>query len=193
MDVTSLTLCGKHVVITPLSQSHAEALFTIGTHDPDWLFLPRPCFTDLDDTCRWIEEALAAQREGSQLPFALIEPLTGTVMGTSRYMNIRPRDRVLEIGWTWLGQQFQRTPVNTETKYLLLRHAFETLGAHRVELKTDLRNTRSQNAIARIGGVKEGVFRKHIQVRDGHQRDTVWFSIIADEWPAAKGQLEAKL
>lgn len=190
MDVSPFTLQGQHVILQPMTQAHAEGLLAIGQYDPDWLYLPRPCLSDIADTYRWLAEALKARHEGHQLPFVLVQPLTGKVMGTSRYMNIRPRDRALEIGWTWLGRDFQRTPVNTEAKYLLLKHAFETLGALRVELKTDGRNLRSQNAIARIGAVKEGVFRQHMQVRDGYQRDTVWFSIIGDEWPQVKSKLE---
>lgn len=193
MVVSPITLNGTHVCLQPLTQAHSEGLLNIGQHDADWLYLPRPCLSDIADTFRWISEALQARHEGHQQPFALVNPKTGEVMGSTRYMNIRPKDHVLEIGWTWLGAAFQRSAVNTEAKYLLLKHAFETLGALRVELKTDLRNTRSQAAIARIGGKQEGIFRKHTQVRDGFQRDTVWFSIIDEEWPTIKRTLEDKL
>lgn len=193
MDVKPVTLTGRHVVLQPLTQAHAAGLLAIGQHDKDWLYLPRPCLADIEDTYRWMADAMQARHEGHQQPFALVHPVTGTVMGSTRYMNIRPKDRALEIGWTWLGQEFQRTPANTEAKYLLLKHAFETLGALRVELKTDLRNTRSQAAIARIGAKQEGIFRKHVQVRDGFQRDTVWFSIIDDEWPTVRAALEQRL
>lgn len=193
MDVKPVTLTGTHVILQPLTQVHSAGLLAIGQRDEDWLYLPRPCLADIEDTYRWMAEALQARHEGHQQPFALVQPITGTVMGSTRYMNIRPQDRVLEIGWTWLGRDFQRTPVNTEAKYLLLKHAFETLGALRVELKTDLRNTRSQAAIARIGAQQEGIFRKHVQVRDGFQRDTVWFSIIDNDWATVKANLEKKL
>ncbi len=193
MEVKPVTLTGQHVIVQPLNQAHALGLLAIGQHDPDWLYLPRPCLSDIEDTYRWMSEALQARHEGHQMPFALIQPGTRTVMGSTRYMNIRPRDRALEIGWTWLGSEYQRTAVNTEAKFLLLSHAFEELGALRVELKTDLRNLRSQAAITRIGATREGVFRKHVQVRDGFQRDTVWFSIIDEEWPAIKQALRERL
>lgn len=193
MDVSPVILQGQHVILQPLTQAHADGLLAIGQHEPDWQFLPRPALSDIADTYRWISEALQARHEGHQLPFGLVQPGTGVVMGSSRYMAIRSSDRRLEIGWTWLGHDFQRTPVNTEAKYLMLSHAFETLGALRVELKTDLRNTRSQAAIERIGGVREGVARKDRRVRDGYQRDTVWFSIIDTEWPQVKAALQRKL
>jgi RimJ/RimL family protein N-acetyltransferase len=117
---------------------------------------------------------------------------TGAAIGSTRYLDIRPKDRQLEIGSTFLGRGYWRTPANTEAKYLLLRHAFESLGCVRVALKTDGRNTRSQAAIERLGAVREGVLRKHMNVR-GFQRDTVYFSILETEWPAVKARLEARL
>ncbi|HEV2235588.1 MAG TPA: GNAT family protein, partial [Ktedonobacterales bacterium] len=145
------------------------------------------------DMARWLAEALAARDAGTQQPFAIIAQETATVIGSTRYLEIMPHDHTVEIGWTWLAKDARRTAVNTECKFLLLRHAFETLGAMRVQLKTDLRNTRSQNAIARIGGVREGVLRKHRLVQGGYPRWTVVFSIIDDEWPAVKARLEGWL
>jgi RimJ/RimL family protein N-acetyltransferase len=140
----------------------------------------------------WIEAALAAHAEGHQLPFAIIDAGGGRAIGSTRYLNITQRDYGLEIGWTWLAPEARRTAVNTECKYLLLRHAFETLGAIRVQFKTDSRNERSRRAIARVGAVQEGVLRKHMILESGYQRDSVVF-IIADEWPAAKANLEKKM
>ena len=128
-----------------------------------------------------------------QAGFAQIEQVTGRVVGSTTYLDISRRDRRLEIGSTWIGKPWQRTGVNTEAKYLLLRHGFEDLGAVRVQLKTDKRNLQSQAAIERLGAVREGVLRKHMLVHDGVIRDTVMYSIIADEWPSVKQRLEAKL
>ena len=114
-------------------------------------------------------------------------------MGSSRYLNIRPRDHGLEIGYTWLGREFQRTAVNTEAKYLLLENAFDVIGAHRVELKTDLRNLRSQKAIERLGAQKEGVLRRHMVTQGGYVRDSVCYSITDLDWPRVRVPLAAKL
>jgi hypothetical protein len=119
----------------------------------------------------WVLDILVTRRKGTDLPFVAIHLASGRVAGATRYLNIMPKDRGLEIGGTWYGPEFQRTPVNTECKYLLLRHAFETLGCIRVQLKTDLRNERSQKAIERIGAVKEGVLRNHMILPDGGQGD----------------------
>jgi RimJ/RimL family protein N-acetyltransferase len=141
----------------------------------------------------WIHDALAERAAGTQFPFAIVELASGAAVGSTRYLNITPRDRGIEIGWTWLAPRMQRSAVNTECKYLLLRHAFETLGAIRVQLKTDARNLTSQRAIERLGAVREGVLRKHMIVLHGHQRDTVMYSITDDEWPAVKSRLAGLL
>ena len=127
------------------------------------------------------------------LPFALIEKSIGCVVGCTRYANIERTHHRLEIGWTWVGRQWQRTAVNTEAKYLLLRHAFETLKCMRVELKTDSLNDRSRAAILRIGAREDGTFRNHMITASGRIRHTVYFSIIDSEWPSVKAELEAKL
>jgi RimJ/RimL family protein N-acetyltransferase len=124
------------------------------------------------------------------LPFAIVEKAKGRVIGSTRYLNIRPEHRSLEIGWTWLGQNWQRTAINTETKLLLLSHAFEKLGCVRVEFKTDARNERSQRALQRIGATKEGVLRNHMVVQDDFLRDSVYFSVISSEWLDIKERLE---
>src|SRR5207237_2781887 len=133
---------------------------------------------------------LEAQARGTLVVFAQVEPGTGRAVGGTSYLNISRPDLGLEIGSTWLGKPWQRTGINTESKYLLLRHAFEDLGAVRVQLKTDARNHQSQAAIERLGAVREGLLRKHMLVRDGYIRDTIMYSITDEEWPAVKTRLE---
>ena len=192
LRIAPVTLEGAHVRLEPLTAAHTEALMRAGEPDEIWTWLPwRP--RTRPDWHAWVESALEAQRVGGQLPFVTVERVTGDVVGSTRFLAISPPDRRLEIGGTWLNPRVQRTPVNTECKYLLLRHCFETLGCLRVELKTDARNTNSQRAIARIGATREGVFRKHMLARHGFQRDSVYFSIIDDDWPAVKLRLEAML
>jgi RimJ/RimL family protein N-acetyltransferase len=142
------------------------------------------------DMRNWVREILARAEKGTDLPFVVVHLASGRIAGATRYLNIAPKDRGLEIGGTWYGTEFQRTGVNTECKYLLLRYAFEILGAIRVQLKTDLRNERSQRAIERIGAVKEGVLRNHMILPDGTFRHSVFYSIIVSEWPGVKARLE---
>ena len=149
--------------------------------------------TVLGEMEAWIALALDAQERGTEVPFAIRDRGTGQVLGSTRYLNIMPKDRGLEIGWTWLTGAARRTSVNTECKYLLLRHAFETLGAIRVQLKTDSRNVTSQRAIERIGAVKEGILRNHVIMPDGYYRHSVYYSILDSEWPSVKAHLEGKL
>lgn len=188
VNIKPLVLEGRHLRLEPLSQAHAQGLYNRGRSAQDWVYMPRACFIDLADTRQWIDEALASP---GQLPFAIIETGKGRVAGSTRYLNIRAEHRSLEIGWTWLGSEWQRTAVNTEVKLLMLRHAFDTLGCVRVEFKTDLRNERSQQALARIGATREGVLRNHMVVQGGYLRDSVYFSVIASEWPDVRAQLLA--
>tara|TARA_B100001540_G_scaffold311936_1_gene332225 strand:- start:600 stop:1202 length:603 start_codon:yes stop_codon:yes gene_type:complete len=183
-----VVLKGQLVRLEPLSQDHAQGLYNRGRARDDWAYLPRACFIDLADTRQWIDEALATP---GQLPFAIVETGKGKVVGSTRYLNIRPEHRGLEIGWTWLGQEWQRTGVNTETKLLLLTHAFERLGCVRVEFKTDARNERSQRALERIGATREGVLRKHMIVQGEYARDSVFFSIVDSEWVTVRQHLQA--
>jgi len=189
-DPGPVVLDGTHVRLEPLSLDHAQGLHIAGQMTEDWRYMPRACFVDLPDCKHWIAEA---QQATGQLAFAIVEKARGRPVGSSRYLNIRSEHRGLEIGWTWLGRDWQRTPVNTEAKLLLLQHAFEELSAVRVEFKTDVRNERSQRALLRIGAQREGVRRKHMIVQDGHVRDSVYFSIIADEWPQVKAGLHDRL
>lgn len=187
LHVTPVVLLGKEVRLEPLGLIHAQGLYNRGRVEADWTHLPRSYFADLADTRHWIDEALAVE---GQLPFAIVETAKDKVIGSTRYLNIRPEHRSLEIGWTWLGQNWQRTAINTETKLLLLSHAFEKLGCVRVEFKTDTRNERSQRALQRIGATKEGVLRNHRIVQDDFVRDSVCFSVISSEWLEIKERLE---
>jgi RimJ/RimL family protein N-acetyltransferase len=140
----------------------------------------------------YIDSALAAQAAGTAIPFATVERASGRVVGSTRFMNIDVANRRVEIGATWIAKPWQRTAINTEAKYLMLRHAFETLGCVRVELKTDALNLRSRAAILRIGAREEGTLRQHMVTWRGRLRDSVYFSILDSEWAGVKGDLEAK-
>lgn len=187
VEVKSVLLTGDSVRLEPLCQKHAQGLYNRGRSQADWAYMPRACFIDQADVRQWIDEALETP---GQQAFAIIETAKNKVVGSTRYLNIRPEHRSLEIGWTWLGQEWQRTGVNTEVKLLLLTHAFERLGCVRVEFKTDGRNKRSQQALERIGATREGVLRKHMIVQGDYRRDSVYFSVIDDEWPQVKERLQ---
>ncbi len=142
---------------------------------------------------RYIRAVLSDQEKGTSIPFATIDRASGQVVGATRFMNIDVPNKRVEIGSTWIGKNWQRSAINTEAKYLMMRYAFETLGCNRVELKTDSLNTQSRNAILRIGAKQEGIFRQHMVTWSGRLRDTVYFSVIAPEWPDVKTALEAKI
>ncbi len=186
LRVTPVVLEAGGVRLEPMTQGHAQGLYNRGRMAVDWAHLPRACFVDLADTRQWVDEAL---EDPAALPFAILETHKNKVVGSTRYLNIRPQHRSLEIGWTWLGHEWQRTGVNTQVKTLLLTHAFERLGCIRVEFKTDARNLRSQRALERIGATREGVLRQHMIVQGGHYRDSVYFSVIDCEWPEVKERL----
>jgi RimJ/RimL family protein N-acetyltransferase len=192
MHVEPVTLEGRHVRLEPLSLDHLAALCTVGLDEDLWRWTTAKVRTP-DDMRSYLEQALEGQAAGTQLPFVLLDRTTGQPIGSSRYGNIEVAHRRLEIGWTWLARRCQRTPFNTEAKYLLLRHAFERLGCVRVELKTDALNTRSRAAILRLGARQEGILRSHMIVEDGRRRDSVYYGILDSEWPAIKMGLEAKL
>jgi len=154
-----------------------------------WRWIPIPVRTP-EDMSIYIETALAEQASGRSLPFAQIEQATGKAIGSTRYMNIETAHRRVEIGSTWIAPAWQRTAINSESKYLLLKHAFEVLVCMRVELKTDSLNERSRAAIRRIGAIEEGIFRNHMIVHTGRIRHTVYYSIVDSEWPGVKAQLE---
>ena len=158
------------------------ALAEIGVGQPFWDFMVYGEIKTVDDMRNWVQDILARAEKGTDLPFVVIHLGIWPCGRRNALLNIMPNDRGLEIGGTWYGPEFQRTVVNTECKYLLLQHAFEKLGCIRVQLKTDLRNERSQKAIERIGAVKEGVLRNHMILPDGHYRHSVYYSILDTEW-----------
>jgi N-acetyltransferase len=192
VDLTPPTLEGRHVRLVPLTLRHVPGLWEAGNDEEIWRWTLSQLRSE-DDMRRYVDAALEKQEAGIAIPFATTEAATGRVIGSTRYHAIEPPNRRVEIGYTWIGRQWQRTPVNTEAKYLMLRYAFETLGCIRVELRTDALNTRSRNAIMRIGGVEEGILRRHMRTDSGRFRDTVYFSILEDEWPTVKRRLEEKL
>lgn len=193
MEVKPVVLTGHYVRLEPMTEEHSAALAEIGVGQPFWDFMLYGNINTVDDMRHWVRDILSRAEMGTDLPFVAVHLESGRVAGATRYLNITPRDRGLEIGGTWYGPEFQRTVVNTECKYLLLRHAFEALGCIRVQLKTDLRNERSQKAIERIGAVKEGVLRNHMILPDGRIRHSVFYSILDTEWPEVKKRLEAML
>jgi N-acetyltransferase len=193
LEVKPVVLTGKHVRLEPMSQAHILALAEVGVGQPFWDFMVYGRMETAEDMRGWVLDILSRAEKGTDLPFVAIQLASGRLTGATRYMNIMPNDRGLEIGGTWYGPEFQRTAVNTECKYLLLQHAFERLECIRVQLKTDLRNERSQKAIERIGAVKEGILRNHMILPDGYYRHSVFYSILDTEWPDVKKRLEEML
>ena len=192
MNVVPTILEGRYVRLEPLAVGHVAALAEVGLDQDLWKWIPTAVRTR-DDMRDYVETALKERDSGFAEPFVQVEKATGCVVGSTRYANIDRIHHRLEIGWTWVAQPWQRTVINTEAKYLLLRHAFESLGCIRVELKTDSLNERSRAAIRRIGAREEGTFRNHMITASGRIRHTVYFSIIDSEWPEVKTRLEARL
>jgi N-acetyltransferase len=192
VNLNPITLEGAHVQLQPLKESHHEALCAVGL-DPDlWRLIPTQIL-DPDQMMRVIRAQLSEQEKGTSIPFATVDRVSGKVVGATRFMNIDVTNKRVEIGSTWIAKPWQRTAINTEAKYLMMRHAFETLGCNRVEWKTDSLNAASRNAILRLGAKEEGIFRHHMVTWSGRLRDTVYFSVIAPEWPDVKKALEAKM
>jgi len=193
MNIEPVTLEGTHIRLEPLALKHHAPLCEVGLDETIWRWNPRAPIRTPEDMRGYIESALAQQASGAALPFATIERASGRAVGSTRFAAIDVENRRLEIGYTWIAPPWQRSPVNTEAKYLMVRHAFEALGCVRVELKTDSLNERSRNAIRRIGAREEGIFRNHMVTHSGRLRHSVWFSIIDSEWPTVKANLEAML
>ena len=193
MKIEPVTLEGEFVRLESLSrEKHFGDLCAVGLDAEIWRWSPKQIKTEAD-LQNYIETALDEQRRGVSLPFATVLKETGKAIGSTRFGNIDLANKRVEIGWTWIGLEFQRTFVNTEAKFLMLRYAFETWNCNRVELKTDALNERSRRAILRIGAKEEGIFRKHVVTDSGRLRDTVYFSILDDEWQAVKQNLQNKL
>jgi N-acetyltransferase len=192
MDLTPVTLRGTAIRLEPLGLHHVDGLVAVGL-DPSLWALTQSRVESADDMRAYVEEALATQRAGTALPFATVEQESGTVVGSTRFANAAHEHRRVEIGWTWIAPRWQRSVVNTEAKYLMLRHAFEVMGARRVELKTSALNARSRAAMLRIGATEEGTLRQHMIRPDGSNRDSVYFSVLDREWPVVGARLAEML
>jgi N-acetyltransferase len=192
VDLTAVTLPGTFVTLEPIEERHAPDLFAAMQDEEVCRYLSWPPPIRLEETLTLVREAREAMARNQSIVFAQVWNETGQAIGSTRLLDVRPADRQVEIGATFLARSHWRTPANTESKLLFLTHCFERLGCVRVALKTDGRNLRAQEAIARLGAVREGTLRRHMLVR-GYQRDTVYFSILDDEWPAVKARLEARL
>jgi RimJ/RimL family protein N-acetyltransferase len=193
MKVDPVTLTGCVVRLEPLSEDHVPDLSQVGLDERIWRFMRYGQIGSEAKLYDWVLELLHLQECNTDLPFAVIYLETGQAVGCTRYLNISPENRSVEIGGTWYGLDHQQTAVNTECKYLLLRHAFENLGCIRVQFKTDTRNQHSQQALNRIGAVQEGILRNHMINPDGYVRDSIFYSILASEWPRVKALLEDKM
>ncbi|MGH9871207.1 MAG: GNAT family N-acetyltransferase [Pyrinomonadaceae bacterium] len=192
MEISPVTLEGQHTRLEPLSLAHQEALISAAGDGELWNSIVT-IVPNRETVVEYIEEALAAQAQGSELPFVIIQKATGRVVGTTRFYYIQPQQRNAAIGYTWVSASVQRTAVNTEAKLLLLTHAFEPWQCVRVEFITDVLNEQSRAAILRLGARQEGILRNHMIMPNGRVRDSVVFSIIAEEWPEVKAGLEARL
>jgi len=193
MIIEPVTLTGRVVRLEPLSDAHITDLAKVGLEEKIWHFMRYGKVKTIEQLSAWVHELLKLQAAGTDLPFAVIYLAKGCAIGSTRYLEIDRLNRSMEIGGTWYGLDYQGTLVNTECKYLLLKHAFEEIGCLRVWFKTDRRNRRSQRAIEKLGAVKEGVLRNHMILPDGYIRDSVMYSILPQEWPEVKSKLEAHL
>jgi RimJ/RimL family protein N-acetyltransferase len=194
-DIRPITLTGRVARLEPLAEAHVPDLTVAGADVAIWRYLLYGPVHQQGQTgmLALVHDLLERQARGTDLPFAVVHVASGRAVGSTRFMDIRRDDRGVEIGGTWYAAAHQRTAVNTECKYLLLRHAFEVWGCLRVQLKTDSRNERSQRAIERLGAVREGVLRNHMILPDGGVRHSVYYSILDSEWPAVKARLAERL
>lgn len=193
MEIIPITLSGKTIRLEPLAIDHVPDLCKVGFDPSIWQWMLYGNIDSSEKMMNFVYGLLERQKTGQTLPFAVISLKHQRAVGCTRYMDIRPDDRSLEIGGTWYGIDYQRTPVNTEAKYLLLKHAFEQYHCIRVQLKTDSNNLRSMTAIERIGAVREGILRNHMIRPDGSIRHSVYYSILDNEWPTVKARLEGIL
>jgi N-acetyltransferase len=192
INAHSIILNGKTVRLEPLRLEHASALAEVGLIPELWRLQPSP-ITTIDEMVAYVQNALNEQRNGTGLPFVIVDQATQQLIGSTRYMDITSQHKRLEVGATWLTSNFQRTSANAEAKLLLLTHAFESLGIIRVVFKTETLNYQSRKALNRIGAVEEGIFRQHFIASSGRYRDMVYFSILDTEWPAVKSRLMDRL
>jgi RimJ/RimL family protein N-acetyltransferase len=193
LQVFPVILEGNLVRLEPLSLAHRDGLTEAGSAPAIWQFMLYGDLSRPGAMQAWVKDILRRELAGTDLPFTVIHKPSGKIVGATRYLDIRSEHRGLELGGTWYAPEFQRTGVNTEAKYLLLRHAFETMGCIRVQFKADSRNERSLRGIERLGAVREGLLRNHMILADGVFRHSVYFSILIDEWPRVKAGLEERL
>jgi N-acetyltransferase len=192
VKVTPVTLSGRHVRLEPLTRAHIDPMFAAASDPQLWRWTLTQ-IASIEDMRDYVDAALAAQAAGAALPFATLDASTGEVVGSTRFGNIDVANRHVEIGWTWLRRDRQRTACNTEAKYLMLSHAFDVLGCIRVSLKTDALNQQSRAAILRIGAKEEGILRAHMITASGRIRDSAMYSILDREWPEVRRRLEERL
>jgi RimJ/RimL family protein N-acetyltransferase len=185
-------LVGKRVVVEPLSVAHEAGLLQAAVDGEMFQWMPVD-MTSSDALREWVAATLAAAQAGCEVPYTILDARSGRVLGSTRFLDLRLEHLRAEIGWTWVTRDAWGSGVNVETKLLLLGRAFEQAGLRRVEFKTDARNARSRGALEALGAQFEGIFRKHMVVRDGAPRDSAYYSVIDDHWPAVKRALQARL
>ena len=190
---TGTILSGEIVRLEPLAARHEDDLWEASRDPRLWRWLPVVQPRTAAEWHGWMEDALTRAESGLDIPFATVLQETGQAVGSTRFLALRPEHGVVEIGWTWMTPSSWGRGVNPEAKLLQLRHAFETWGCRRVELKTDALNEPARRSMEGFGAVFEGVHRKHMLVRDGQTRDSAWYSVVDDEWPAARALLEARI
>lgn len=191
MDLRPVVLTGKTVRLEPLGYQHTVDLLAGSAFDEIWTYLDEPTPRTVDTVEALIRDALSDQDRGLRVPFAIVDVASGKAIGSISYIDIQPKHRTVELGWAWLTPSRWGTGANTEAVFLLMRHVFEDHNAGRVAFKTDLRNQRSQRAIAKLGAVREGVWRNHRLLSNGRYRDSVFFSVVQSEWPAVRDRITA--
>jgi len=192
-DEIAQRLEGRIVVVEPLAPRHEPGLWRAASDPEVWRWLPWNGGESEEAFHTWMQDALERSESGADCAFAVLDAATGEPLGSTRYLALRPEHRGLEIGWTWLGPAAWRTGANAEAKLLLLQHAFDDLGCMRVEFKTDALNTRARGALEALPARFEGVFAKHMLVREDTVRDSAWYAITDEEWPAARANLERRI
>jgi RimJ/RimL family protein N-acetyltransferase len=192
MSALARRLEGRRIVLEPLEPGHEEGLWTAAQDQRIWRWMSVRAAESREAFHSWFEEALTARRAGREVPFATLDAASAKPIGSTRYLAVRPEHRVVEIGWTWIAPSQWSSGANVEAKYLMLRHAFE-LGFLRVEFKTDALNQRARGALAALPAEFEGVHRRHMLVRGGERRDSAWYAVIDEDWPAVRSALESRL
>ena len=188
-----ITLAGKVVRLEPLTTAHITGLAVAGRDESIWKYMVYGNLSNLESMGKWVKDLLLQQAVGTDLPFTVIQNKSGKIIGATRFLNMQPRHRSLEVGGTWYAPEYQGKVVNPECKFLLLKYAFEELDCIRVQFKADMRNERSIHALEKLGAVREGVLRSHMILPNGIIRDSVYFSILDREWPDVKIRLEDRI